>query len=77
MSDFSGSSWQTSNPPMPGWYSVTVKNTCGDRLTTMAYYWGAEGASCLLDWTMLPKNEELEVLAWQPLPEPYQGEGKA
>ena len=67
------SPWQTGNPPGPGWYLVTIKppsyvsypENYVDRLHFSGNHWTSLGGS----------SPGGAVLAWQPLPEPYRGDG--
>jgi hypothetical protein len=61
---FQPTPWQAGNPPGPGWYLVTV-DISGSRETEYAY------------WLPGAWDDAENVVAWQPLPEPYQGKGKA
>ena len=73
----SESPWQTGNPPEPGWYIVTEQylNIAGKIVTESTAMWWVEDK-----WQKIAPEEYAswsepysEILAWQPLPEPYQG----
>lgn len=55
-------SWQTGYPPQSGYYLVTIQEFNGHRLASIFLFNATTG------WIGI----EDKVLAWQPLPEPYQ-----